>query len=155
MPSGTRNPLFSELVLLILRVLLWIGLCWRKGSVVLRQGRAKKRLDRISRLQLQHSMSIFRATIRGKLIMACGTGKTYTSLKIAENQTGGKGLVLFLAPSIALVDKPCVNGQRKPAAPFSPSASALILKSAKARPRPMMSMMDTASRIWHSLPLPM
>ena len=40
---------------------------------------------------------------RGKLIMACGTGKTYTSLKIAEKETGGKGLVLFLAPSISLV----------------------------------------------------
>lgn len=45
----------------------------------------------------------FQSNDRGKLIMACGTGKTYTSLKIAENQTGGKGLVLFLAPSIALV----------------------------------------------------
>lgn len=40
---------------------------------------------------------------RGKLIMACGTGKTYTSLKIAENETNGKGLVLFLVPSIALL----------------------------------------------------
>lgn len=40
---------------------------------------------------------------RGKLIMACGTGKTYTSLKIAENETGGTGLILFLAPSISLV----------------------------------------------------
>lgn len=40
---------------------------------------------------------------RGKLIMACGTGKTFTSLKIAENETGGKGLVLFLVPSIALL----------------------------------------------------
>jgi predicted helicase len=40
---------------------------------------------------------------RGKLIMACGTGKTFTSLRIAENLTGGKGLVLFLAPSIALI----------------------------------------------------
>jgi predicted helicase len=39
----------------------------------------------------------------GKLIMACGTGKTFTSLRIAENLTGGKGLVLFLAPSIALI----------------------------------------------------
>lgn len=35
--------------------------------------------------------------------MACGTGKTYTSLKIAENQTQGKGMVLFLVPSIALL----------------------------------------------------
>jgi predicted helicase len=40
---------------------------------------------------------------RGKLIMACGTGKTFTSLKIAEQQTEGKGLVLFLVPSIALL----------------------------------------------------
>lgn len=40
---------------------------------------------------------------RGKLIMACGTGKTFTSLRIAENETNGKGLVLFLVPSIALL----------------------------------------------------
>ena len=33
---------------------------------------------------------------RGKLIMACGTGKTFTSLKIAERETDNKGLVLFL-----------------------------------------------------------
>ncbi len=40
---------------------------------------------------------------RGKLIMACGTGKTYTSLCIAENETETKGTVLFLVPSIALL----------------------------------------------------
>lgn len=45
----------------------------------------------------------FQTRDRGKLIMACGTGKTFTSLKIAENETDGRGLVLFLAPSIALV----------------------------------------------------
>lgn len=43
------------------------------------------------------------AHTRGKLIMACGTGKTFTSLRIAENETGGHGLVLFLVPSIALL----------------------------------------------------
>ena len=43
---------------------------------------------------------------RGKLIMACGTGKTFTSLRIAENETGGRGLVLFLVPSIALLGQP-------------------------------------------------
>ncbi len=40
---------------------------------------------------------------RGKLIMACGTGKTYTSLCIAEKETDGKGTILFLVPSIALL----------------------------------------------------
>ena len=42
---------------------------------------------------------------RGKLIMACGTGKTFTSLKIAEELTPSEGLVLFLAPSISLVSQ--------------------------------------------------
>ncbi len=45
----------------------------------------------------------FKTAERGKLIMACGTGKTYTALKIAEKETGGNGLVLFLVPSIALL----------------------------------------------------
>ncbi|GAA9316788.1 hypothetical protein TH0341_09730 [Helicobacter pylori] len=40
---------------------------------------------------------------RGKLIMACGTGKTYTSLKIME--TLDPKITLFLAPSIALLCK--------------------------------------------------
>ena len=42
---------------------------------------------------------------RGKLIMACGTGKTYTSLCLVEQQTKNKGLVLVLVPSIALINQ--------------------------------------------------
>ncbi len=45
----------------------------------------------------------FSNNTRGKLIMACGTGKTFTSLRIAEKETNGKGLILFLVPSIALL----------------------------------------------------
>ena len=45
----------------------------------------------------------FRKNDRGQMIMACGTGKTFTSLRIAEKETKGKGLVLFLVPSIALL----------------------------------------------------
>lgn len=45
----------------------------------------------------------FKEFDRGKLIMACGTGKTFTALKIAENETEGKGLILTLVPSIALM----------------------------------------------------
>lgn len=40
---------------------------------------------------------------RGKLIMACGTGKTFTALKIAEDLVGADGAVLFLVPSLALM----------------------------------------------------
>ena len=42
---------------------------------------------------------------RGKLIMACGTGKTFTSLKIAEAQAGAGGRVLFLVPSLSLLSQ--------------------------------------------------
>ncbi len=42
---------------------------------------------------------------RGKLIMACGTGKTFTSLKIAENLAGKGGLILVLVPSISLLNQ--------------------------------------------------
>jgi predicted helicase len=49
----------------------------------------------------------FEKTDRGKLIMACGTGKTFTSLKIAE-LIAGKGQtkqILFLVPSISLLSQ--------------------------------------------------
>lgn len=39
---------------------------------------------------------------RGKMIMACGTGKTYTALRIAEQIAGIGGRVLYLVPSISL-----------------------------------------------------
>jgi predicted helicase len=42
---------------------------------------------------------------RGKLIMACGTGKTFTSLKIAENLAGAGKRVLFLVPSLSLLSQ--------------------------------------------------
>ncbi len=41
---------------------------------------------------------------RGRLIMACGTGKTFTSLKIAE-ALAPDGLILFLVPSISLLSQ--------------------------------------------------
>lgn len=45
---------------------------------------------------------------RGQLIMACGTGKTFTSLKIAEYLTrekAGPTQVLFLVPSLSLLSQ--------------------------------------------------
>lgn len=40
---------------------------------------------------------------RGKLIMACGTGKTLTSLRIAEKAVPERGCALYLVPSLALL----------------------------------------------------
>ena len=42
---------------------------------------------------------------RGKLIMACGTGKTFTGLKIAETLAGKNKQVLFLVPSLSLMSQ--------------------------------------------------
>ena len=42
---------------------------------------------------------------RGKLIMACGTGKTFTALRLSERMVPDAGRVLFAAPTIALVSQ--------------------------------------------------
>lgn len=61
----------------------------------------------------------FKKSDRGKLIMACGTGKTLLSVKIAERLLRGKGgNVLFLAPSLALVSQ----SLHEWSADFSPDA---------------------------------
>ncbi len=52
---------------------------------------------------LNDVLSGFEEHDRGKLIMACGTGKTLTALRIAERVAGWGGRVLFAAPSISLV----------------------------------------------------
>ncbi|EJB76784.1 DEAD/DEAH box helicase [Helicobacter pylori] len=53
---------------------------------------------------------------RGKLIMACGTGKTYTSLKIME--TLDPKITLFLAPSIALLSQTFREYAQEKSEPF-------------------------------------
>ncbi|MCR9232971.1 MAG: DEAD/DEAH box helicase family protein [bacterium] len=60
-------------------------------------------LKRHQKTAVEETHNAFQTADRGKLIMACGTGKTFTSLKVAENETDGKGLILFLVPSIALL----------------------------------------------------
>lgn len=67
--------------------------------------RAKKKLR-------EHQNSAVRAVLeglsnadRGKMIMACGTGKTFTSLKIAEKLAGKGKRVLFLVPSLSLLSQ--------------------------------------------------
>lgn len=60
----------------------------------------------------------FKTHDRGKLIMACGTGKTFTSLKIAERETDNKGLVLFLVPSIALLGQTLRSWTQQAAVPI-------------------------------------
>lgn len=82
------------------------GVDWEKlylGNVGNEARKERKQIRDHQETALKETHSHFKNTNRGKLIMACGTGKTFTSLKIAENETNGNGLVLFLVPSISLL----------------------------------------------------
>lgn len=63
----------------------------------------KKQLREHQRDALAAVQQGFAEHDRGKLIMACGTGKTFTALKIAESVAGAGKRVLFLVPSLALI----------------------------------------------------
>ena len=63
----------------------------------------KKKLKDHQKVALENAHEHYKTAARGKMIMACGTGKTLTALKIAEHETHGKGTVLLLVPSIALL----------------------------------------------------
>jgi predicted helicase len=71
-----------------------------RGEVILND---KKKLRKHQEEALASVREGFLEADRGKLIMACGTGKTFTSLKIAEALAGKGKLVLYLVPSLALM----------------------------------------------------
>ena len=60
----------------------------------------------------------FEAHDRGKLIMACGTGKTYAALRIAEQTAPPGGTILFLTPSLQLVSQSLRDWANDMAAPM-------------------------------------
>lgn len=65
-----------------------------------------KNLRFYQKTALEKSIKYFESNDRGQLIMAPGTGKTFTSLKIAEalsNQSKQQFKVLYLVPSIQLL----------------------------------------------------
>ncbi|WP_159717144.1 DEAD/DEAH box helicase [Actinomyces marmotae] len=83
----------------------WDSFSLQTPEVMVRVGR--KSLREHQRRALAAVTEGLRTADRGKLIMACGTGKTFTSLRIAEAMAGvgAGGGVLFLVPSIALLSQ--------------------------------------------------
>jgi len=73
-----------------------------RGEIVLA---AKKTLMPHQRDALADVSTGLAMADRGKMIMACGTGKTFTSLKIAEAIAGKGKRVLFMVPSLALMSQ--------------------------------------------------
>ncbi len=66
--------------------------------------RARKTLRPHQQTALKKVSDGFDEADRGKLIMACGTGKTFTALKIAEH-LAPTGNILFLVPSLSLLSQ--------------------------------------------------
>ncbi|RBY83210.1 type ISP restriction/modification enzyme [Blastococcus sp. TF02A-26] len=81
----------------------WDQFSWTTPEVVVPTGKKalrphqQKALDDVRAGLAEHD--------RGQLVMACGTGKTFTSLRIAEDLVGAGGTVLFLVPSIQLLSQ--------------------------------------------------
>lgn len=81
----------------------WAQFRWETPEVVVPTG--PKSLRPHQRNALEDVFKGLRSHDRGKLVMACGTGKTFTSLKIAEEIAGAGKSVLFLVPSIQLLSQ--------------------------------------------------
>ena len=54
---------------------------------------------------IERTIAGFQTSDRGQLIKACGTGKTFTALRLMEQVVPDTGRVLFLAPSISLISQ--------------------------------------------------
>lgn len=75
----------------------------QEGTIALIQEHKVPRDHQLRAISAAKTYYIDEMNERGKLIMACGTGKTYTSLRIVEDLLDQKGLILFLVPSISLL----------------------------------------------------
>ncbi|EAZ97691.1 helicase domain protein [Marinobacter sp. ELB17] len=80
--------------------------------------RAQKTLREHQVDALNGALSGLKTADRGKLIMACGTGKTFTSLKIAEDIAGKGKRVLFLVPSLSLMGQTLTEWTQESAVPL-------------------------------------
>jgi predicted helicase len=80
--------------------------------------KVKKELRSHQQQALDAALSGLQTADRGKLIMACGTGKTFTSLKIAEALAGPGKRVLFLVPSLSLLSQTLTEWTQESATPL-------------------------------------
>ncbi len=87
---------------------------------------------------------------RGKLIMACGTGKTFTALRLAEQVAGAGGTVLFLVPSLNLLSQTLTEWTQEAAIPLHSFAACSDSEVGKKRRDPF----DDFEMLAHELQYP-
>ncbi len=80
--------------------------------------KVKKQLRPHQQQALDAALAGLQTADRGKLIMACGTGKTFTSLKIAEALAGKGKRILFLVPSLSLLSQTLTEWTQESATPL-------------------------------------
>ncbi|MEK6669981.1 MAG: type ISP restriction/modification enzyme [Pseudomonadota bacterium] len=78
----------------------------------------KKGLRNYQQAAVDQAIEGLKTADRGKLIMACGTGKTFTSLRLAEQVAGAGGRVLFLVPSLSLLSQTLTEWTQESATPM-------------------------------------
>ena len=106
--TGTTKP-FTRIGLSQLR---HANIDWKRFSFAKENNlstKKEKRLRRYQQTAVNNAVEYYKDHDRGKLIMAPGTGKTFTSLKIAEalmrDQKKSNFNVLYLVPSIQLLSQ--------------------------------------------------
>lgn len=88
---------------------------------------------------------------RGKLIMACGTGKTFTSLKIAEECAGKGKRVLFLVPSLSLLSQTLTEWTQESTTPLHSYA---VCSDTEVGKKKKASVIDAVTTLEHELQYP-
>ena len=81
--------------------------------------RKRKELRPHQKVAIEKVIEGFKTSDRGKLIMACGTGKTFTSLKLTEIYVPEGGNILFLVPSISLLQQTLTEWTAESKTPLS------------------------------------
>jgi predicted helicase len=81
--------------------------------------RKRKELRPHQKVAVEKVIEGFKTSDRGKLIMACGTGKTFTALKLTETYVPEGGSILFLVPSISLLQQTLTEWTAESKTPLS------------------------------------
>lgn len=100
------------------------------------EGRAAERVTYDARPHQRDAIDAIEAAFefhnRCKAIMACGTGKTLMALRLAEEYLGGRGTVLFCAPSISLVGQSMREWLAQSRVPLAPLVVCSDAKASRA-----------------------
>lgn len=107
----------------------WAQFSIETPEVLVTRGRKSPRPHQVNAIEA--ATAKFAEHDRGKMIMACGTGKTFTSLRLAEKLVGRGGSVLFLVPSISLLSQTLREWAVEAEVPLHPLAVCSDRKSTK------------------------